>query len=561
MDSNSSNSPAAPTAPEHAEPAEPVKAEETAVVVNAPADNQSTPVDKKPEEGESPVKTESDTKKEEANGNSSADFMAHDSIGKAMWKLTYPSLIAKVVSAMYAVCDSMFIGQLAGETQDERTLALAAVSFAMPLEQGIIHSLAMMVSNGGSTVFGQSLGEKNVQKSKRTVGNTYFMEIVVALILACVFTWLVKPLLKLVGATEAQGVLDMGAEYITTLFLGSITYCFYISSTDLLRGQGSAILSCCASITAGLLNILGDPLYIKLFGVCGAAVSTVIANLVSSIVGLRLMKSKKAAVRLECADLKPNWALDKHIMITGMSGLVSGFAGAFVSIISNRLVLRYSPYPPDDLHTSAIIGAWGAMSKVYFISFLPLIALAQGVLPLLAYSFGAKLHKRFMDCAKLMFIWEIGITVVLEAVILIFAPQIATIFSNEPLFIEFFVPAIRIMVAPVFLQPIVMSLFPMLQAVGKGGAAGMLLGMKTCIIILITQVLISMIMQNYWGAVYAYPVTEVLSALLALFLYQKNKKSFYGSQELPIVASKWCCLFFTPLLFIEDCNCWAHTSW
>ena len=70
-----------------------------------------------------------------------------------------------------------------------------------------------------------------------------------------------------------------------------------------------------------------------------------------------------------------------------------------------------------------------------------------------------------------------------------------------------------------------------------------------------------MIMQNYWGAVYAYPVTEVLSALLALFLYQKNKKSFYGSQELPIVASKWCCLFFTPLLFIEDCNCWAHTSW
>lgn len=540
MDPNSYHSPSVPAAPEHSESMKPAEPKEPAVEVNPPMDNQITPTDKKSDENESSSKEESVMKKEENNNYASSDFMAQDSIGKAMWKLTYPSLIAKVVSAMYAVCDSMFIGQLAGETQDERTVALAAVSFAMPLEQGIIHSLAMMVSNGGSTVFGQSIGEKDVKKSKRTIGNTYFMEIIVAILLAGVFTWLVKPLLKLVGATEAQGMMDMASQYISTLFLGSITYCIYMSSTDMLRGQGSAILSCCLSITSGLLNIIGDPIYIKVFGmgVRGAAVSTVAANLVSSIIGLSLMNSKKAAVRVECADMKPDCSLDKHILITGMSGLVSGFAGAFVSIISNRLVLKYSPYPSDDIRTNAIIGAWGAMSKVYFISFLPLIALAQGVLPLLAYSSGAKLYKRFVNCAKLMFIWEIGITVVLEVVILIFAPQIAGLFSTEPLFIEFFVPAIRIMVAPVFLQPIVMSLFPMLQAVGKGGAAGMLLGMKTCVIILIMQVLISMLMKSYWGAVYAYPVTEVLSAILALFLYQKNKKSFYGNQELPVVASK-----------------------
>ena len=284
--------------------------------------------------------------------------------------------------------------------------------------------------------------------------------------------------------------------------------------------------------------MIGDPFYIKALGlgVRGAAVSTVVANLVSSIVGLSLLNSKKSVVRIGWSNLKPDPKLDGHILMTGMSGLVSGFAGAFVTIISNRLVLRYSPYPEDDVRTNAVIGAWGAMSKVYFISFLPLIALAQGVLPLLAYSSGAKLHKRFMDCSKLRFIWEMGITIVLELAILIFTPQIATIFSNEPRFIEFFVPALRIMVAPVFLQPLVMSLFPMLQAIGKGGLAGMLLGMKTCVIILVAQVVISMIMNDYWGAVYAYPVTEVLSALLAVYLFLKNKKSFYGVQELPVSA-------------------------
>lgn len=503
-------------APENANPETPAK----------PNDLEATVVD---------VKEES-AKKEESSEYAATDFMSRESVGKVMWKLTYPSLIAKVVSALYAVCDSMFIGKLAGETQDDRTIALAAVSLAMPLEQGIIHSLAMMVSNGGSTVFGQSIGEKNPEKGKRVVGNTFFMEIVVAVILAGVFSWFTKPLLKLVGATESQGKLDIGASYISTLFYGSITYCFYMSSSDLMRGQGAALLSCLISITAGLLNMIGDPFYIKALGlgVRGAAVSTVVANLVSSIVGLSLLNSKKSVVRIGWSNLKPDPKLDGHILMTGMSGLVSGFAGAFVTIISNRLVLRYSPYPEDDVRTNAVIGAWGAMSKVYFISFLPLIALAQGVLPLLAYSSGAKLHKRFMDCSKLMFVWEMGITIVLELAILIFTPQIATIFSNEPRFIEFFVPALRIMVAPVFLQPLVMSLFPMLQAIGKGGLAGMLLGMKTCVIILVAQVVISMIMNDYWGAVYAYPVTEVLSALLAVYLFLKNKKSFYGVQELPV---------------------------
>ena len=185
-------------APENANPETPSK----------PNDLEATVVD---------VKEES-AKKEESSEYAATDFMSRESVGKVMWKLTYPSLIAKVVSALYAVCDSMFIGKLAGETQDDRTIALAAVSLAMPLEQGIIHSLAMMVSNGGSTVFGQSIGEKNPEKGKRVVGNTFFMEIVVAVILAGVFSWFTKPLLKLVGATESQGNLDIGASYISTLF-------------------------------------------------------------------------------------------------------------------------------------------------------------------------------------------------------------------------------------------------------------------------------------------------------------------------------------------------------
>ena len=150
---------------------------------------------------------------------------------------------------------------------------------------------------------------------------------------------------------------------------------------------------------------------------------------------------------------------------------------------------------------------------------------------MLAFSAGAKSHKRFMACAKLTFYWMAGITIFIEAFILIFTNWIATLFSNDPVFIEFFVPATRIVVSGVFLQPIVMVVFPMLQAIGKGGLAGMLLAMKTCFIPLILQLV--MMMKSYWGAVYAYPIVEIVSALLAIWLFFKNKGNFMGTQ-LPI---------------------------
>ena len=477
--------------------------------------------------------------KTEFNNNSS-DFMGTESVGKVMWKLTYPSLIAKVTSALYAVCDSMFIGQLAGETSEERSLSLSAVSLAMPIEQGIVHSLAMMVSAGGSTLYGQSIGEKNSDKGKKVIGNTYFLEILMFLINAIIFSFLAKPLLRLIGASDDAGTLAPGVEYALTLLIGSICYNFYISSADLTRGQGSALFSCLLSVISAICNIIGDPIYIKVFhlGVMGAAVSTVVASGISAIVGFIFMRSKKAVLNWNFKDMLPDWKLCGKILMTGMSGLVSGFSGAFVTIVSNLLVLKYSQYPVNDPHTINVVGAWGTLGRVYFIGFMPLIALAQGVLPMLAYSSGAKLHRRFMCCAKLMMIWMFGITAVVEIVLLIFAPQIARMFSSEPLFIDFFVPALRIMVIGVILQPCVMGLFPMLQAVGKGGLAGMLLAMKTCIILLIFQFGISWLIHDYWGAVYAYPLTEVISTLIAAFVYFKNKKFFYGTQELPVVNPK-----------------------
>ncbi|KNB44253.1 multidrug transporter [Blastocystis sp. subtype 4] len=461
----------------------------------------------------------------EANEYSKADFMANESVGKVIWKLTYPSIIAKVVSALYAVCDTIFISNMAGDNEDDRRNALAAVTLAMPLEQGIIHSLVMMVSNGGSTLYGQSIGEKNKEKGAKTIGNTYTLEIIIAILMAIIMPLISNPFLRLLGADENTGTLKPGEDYINHL----LCHVNGISRSH----TRSRIISLFLS---RIINFRYPEHYWRSYvlglGVSGASLSTVLANLISGIIGMLFMRSKKAVIHFTGKDMKPDCQYDGKIMVTGMSGFVSGFAGAFVTLISNKLVLHYSPNPEDPATTS-VLGAWGALSKIFFISFMPLIALAQGIMPMLAFSAGAKSHKRFMACAKLTFYWMAGITIFIEAFILIFTNWIATLFSNDPVFIEFFVPATRIVVSGVFLQPIVMVVFPMLQAIGKGGLAGMLLAMKTCFIPLILQLVMSMMMKSYWGAVYAYPIVEIVSALLAIWLFFKNKGNFMGTQ-LPI---------------------------
>lgn len=244
----------------------------------------------------------------EANEYSKADFMANESVGKVIWKLTYPSIIAKVVSALYAVCDTIFISNMAGDNEDDRRNALAAVTLAMPLEQGIIHSLVMMVSNGGSTLYGQSIGEKNKEKGAKTIGNTYTLEIIIAILMAIIMPLISNPFLRLLGADENTGTLKPGEDYINVLFYGSICYAMSRASAE--SHTRSRIISLFLS---RIINFRYPEHYWRSYvyqvlglGVSGASLSTVLANLIRGIIGMLFMRSKKAVIHFTGKDMKPD---------------------------------------------------------------------------------------------------------------------------------------------------------------------------------------------------------------------------------------------------------------
>lgn len=260
-----------------------------------------------------------------------ADFLGNGPLIPTIWKMTYPDFIAKIASSLYSIIDSVFIGQYAGSTVEEKKNSLAGVSLASPIEMCIIVALSLIFAQGGGPLYGRYLGKKDIKTSRRIVGNTFTMDILLGIIAAIVLPLLARPLLTLLGASDEAQTMEPALKYIKPLMYGDILYNFCYATNNLMRGEGAALYSCFIMTISACTNIVFDILFLKFFGLgtSGAALATCIGYTVASSFGLWLFLSKRAAVVLKWSDMKPDWKLIGEIVNTGLSGMVIGLSKAF----------------------------------------------------------------------------------------------------------------------------------------------------------------------------------------------------------------------------------------
>ena len=461
-----------------------------------------------------------------------ADFLGNGPLVKTIWKMTYPDFIAKIVSSLYSLIDSVFIGQYAGSTVEEKKNSLAGVSLASPIEMCIIVALSLIFAQGGGPLYGRYLGKKDIKTSRRIVGNTFTMDILLGIVAAIVLPLLARPLLILLGASDEAGTMTPALNYIKPLMYGDILYNFCYATNNLMRGEGAAIYSCFIMTISAGTNIVFDILFLKYvrLGTSGAALATCIGYTVASTFGLWLFLSKRAAVVLKWSDMKPDWKLIGEIVNTGLSGMVIGLSNGILSIVANQLVLAYTPYDKDDPLTTAAIAASGSISRMQYFCFIPINSIAHGVIALLAFCRGGGLYKRFVNAMKCCFVGQLIICVLLTIVCEVFAPQIATMFNSDEEFIAIFSKALRYMAALLCLSPFSCSLYPGLQAVGRGFGSAVVLMRRSCIFIVITQFIMCYFRKDYWGVFMAYPIADACSAIFATIYFFCVKKDLYGEE-------------------------------
>ena len=441
-------------------------------------------------------------------GNSEASRvnpLAVEPIGKLIVKFAVPSVISMVVNAVYNLVDQIFIGWGIGY------LGNGATNVVFPMVV-IAMAFSFLVGDGSAAYFSLSLGRGEPEKARKAAGNELVLLAVLGVCLTIFFLIFLEPILLTFGATPQ--VLPYAIEYGRIIVLGFPFFMVGIGLNGIIRVDGSPQYAMATMLTGAILNTILDPIAIFVldWGVGGAALATIISQMVSCILGLLYLPKLKSIKTLDKQSITPSWKTIRTSCSLGMSSFISQVAGSVVIFVVNNALVDYgaqSVYGAD-----IPLSAFGIVIKVNQIFVSVLIGLAVGAQPIVGYNYGAKNYRR----VRRTYVTEIIIATITAFIgwcVFQFAPEyVVRLFGNETdLYNEFAVRCFRtfLLTLPIVGFQIGSSIF--FQAIGKPVIASVL-SLSRQILFLIPSVLILSSAMGVIGILWAGPTADALSTTL-----------------------------------------------
>ena len=414
--------------------------------------------------------------------------LGRDSIGKLMFKLSAPAIIAQIVNVLYNIVDRIFIGRMQGGD-----LAMAGVGVAFPIIL-IISAFSYLVGMGGAPLAAIKMGEDDNDSAEKIMGNSFLLLIVISIILTVGFLLFKEPILVAFGASEQT--LGYGLDYISIYVLGTVFVQIALGMNAYINTQGFAKIGMMTVAIGALINIVLDPIVIFKFnlGVKGAALATLTAQAVSAAWVLKFLFGNKSILKIRKKNLK----LDKKIIISivglGMAPFIMQSTESLVLISLNTQLSKYG----GDL----AIGAMTIMSSIMQMVMLPMSGLTQGAQPIISYNYGAKNMDRVKKAFKLCLISCLVYSTTVWLILMISPEMIVTSSSIKIYFAVIFMFGIQISCQQTFLS------------LGQAKIS-LFLALLRKIILLIPLVFILPIFINngLFAVLLAEPVADILAAL------------------------------------------------
>ena len=438
-------------------------------------------------------------------------------LGGLLASLAIPAIIANVVNALYNIVDQIFIGQGVGK------LGNAATSVAFPLTT-ICMAIGLMAGLGSASGFNLELGAKNEEKAKRIAGTAAGSLLIAGVILCVIVRSFLKPLLVTFGATE--NILPYAMEYAGITSFGIPFLLFSTGTNPLVRGDRSPKYSMAAIVTGAILNTILDPIFIFVFGwgIAGAAWATVISQIVSAGILLAYFPRFKS-VRFQMSDFIPRWSELVLICKLGLNSFIYQFSNLLVQITLNNVLRIYGEQSIYGADTP--IAAAGIVMKINVIFTALIIGLINGAQPICSYNYGAKKYKRVRQTVRLFLTAGVAISIIVWIVFQVFPRPIISLFGSaetDELYFDYAVRFMRIFLFFVFLNGVQICSTTFFPSIGKA-AKGAALSFSKQILFLIPLLLILSRFFGLDGAIFAQPVTDLLSFLLAvIFLVDEFRK-------------------------------------
>ena len=425
-------------------------------------------------------------------------ILKEENIDKALFKLGIPMVISLLVAALYNVVDTYFVSGLGKE-------AVAAVSVAFPI-QLIFLGIGLTFGAGAGSYISRLLGAKNNKEANIVATVSLFSSAIMAIILAIVLFYTLDSVMKFMGATPV--IMELAKTYTSLFIIGGVLGAVNVTLGNLAVSQGAAKISLKAMIVGSLSNIILDPIFIfKLnLGVKGAAIATLIARVITSLMYLIYFIGDKNLIKIKIQNFKPTVAIYKEILKIGISLLI-------LQILQTIAISKIS-YAAS-FYGEEAIAAMGIVLRIVTLGTNVVAGYMKGLQPIAGFNYGAKDYERVQEAIKSSIKWTTLFCIVWTAIIYLFAPSILSIFGKDKDVLRIAIPALRAAVIMFITFGFQFTYATLYLAIGKALAGAFLNSLRQGIVF-IPVILLLPKMMGLDGVIYAQAISDVLTTIITV---------------------------------------------
>ena len=438
----------------------------------------------------------------------SENRMGYMPVKKLILSMSLPMMVSMLVQALYNVVDSIFVARIGEE-------ALTAVTLAFPL-QNLMIAVGSGTGVGINALLSRSLGEKRFDRSDDTANTGLLLTGFNFLLFLLLGLFAARPFLA--SQTDNAVIAAYGTSYLQIVCCLSIGLFFQMTFERLLQSTGRTLYSMISQVTGAVINIIFDPIMIfGLFGfpklgVTGAALATVLGQVCASVIGMALNLKKNRDITFSIRRiLAPKAQIIREIYYVGVPSILMMSIGSLMTFLMNLILIVFSET------ATAVFGVYFRLQSFFF---MPVFGLNNGMIPVLAYNYGARKKQRILEALRFSVMLAMGIMVAGTVIFHLFPHQLLALFNASAEMERIGIPALRIISLSFPLAALGIIMGSVFQAFSKGFYS-LVVSVSRQLVVLIPAAWLLSRLGNVTLVWWAFPISELVSFAVSAVLFMR----------------------------------------
>lgn len=430
---------------------------------------------------------------------------------KLLISMAVPMMLSMLVQALYNVVDSVFVSRISED-------ALTAVSLAFPV-QNLMIAIGSGTGVGVNALLSKSLGERNQKMANKAAHNGIFLMLISSIL--CALFGIFGSYWFFTTQTDDIAIIEYGYQYLSIVMTFSFGLYGQFITERLLQATGRTLYTMFTQGLGAIINIILDPILIfgmfglPAMGMIGAAVATIIGQIIAALLGIWFNLKKNPDIQLKVKEIQPDKEVIKKIYSVGVPSIIMGSIGSVMTYGMNRILMGFS---------STAAAVFGVYFKLQSFFFMPVFGLNNGLVPIIAYNYGARKKDRMMKTLKLSIVYAVSIMIIGFLVMQVFPAQLFRLFEASEEMLSIGVPALRTISISFLFAGYCIIVGSMFQALGNG-ILSMVVSIARQLVVLLPVAYLLSLSGNLNLIWLSFPIAEIASLTLSsIFLYRIYQK-------------------------------------